>query len=156
MKDEERAKLEQFAKIQEGFEREEKLRKELEEQNIKLLKEKNDLFTQLQSEREGSGNAEDKIQKLVLQKNDLETQLKDLGAKLSEEEAQKADLNSKKKKLEQDIDDLKKEMDELGSKMNKGDNENKSKENQMPDKTQKERVKSGSPGLVQLQKSSSF
>ncbi|RNA02934.1 myosin heavy chain, partial [Brachionus plicatilis] len=48
--DELKAKEEEFNKIKESLEKEEKLRKELEETNLKLLKDKNELYTQLQSE----------------------------------------------------------------------------------------------------------
>ncbi len=42
---------EEFVKLKESFEKEEKLRKELEEQSSKLLKEKKDLFTALEAEK---------------------------------------------------------------------------------------------------------
>ena len=129
--DELKAREEEFNKLKESFEKEEKLRKELEETNFKLLKEKNELYTQLQSERDNSGNAEERIQKLVLQKADVETQLKEMEEKLGEQESNASDLNSKKKKLEQDINDLKKDIDDLRSKLNKSDSENKSKDNQI-------------------------
>lgn len=106
--DELKAKEEEFAKIKEALEKEEKLRKELEEQNVKLLKEKTDLYTELQAERDNTSGVEDRVQKLVLQKADLESQVKEIEERLAEEEATSAELNSKKKKLESEISDLKK------------------------------------------------
>ncbi len=93
-----KAREEELNKLKEDFAKEEKLRKELEEQNVKLLKEKNEIFTKLQSERDNVSNFEDRVQKLVLQKADLESHLKELEEKISEEEAQNSDLNAKKKK----------------------------------------------------------
>ncbi len=49
--DEMKAKEEEWAKIKENFEKEEKLRKEVEEQNVVLLKEKNELYLALEAER---------------------------------------------------------------------------------------------------------
>lgn len=46
-----KAKEEEFNKLKENFEKEEKIRKELEEQNVKILKEKNDLYLQLEAEK---------------------------------------------------------------------------------------------------------
>lgn len=106
--DELKAKEEEFGKVKEALEKEEKLRKELEEQNVKLLKEKNDLYTELQAEKDNTAVAEEKIQKLVLQKADLESQVKEVEERLAEEEATSAELNAKKKKLESEINDLKK------------------------------------------------
>lgn len=106
--DELKLKEEEFAKIKEALEKEEKLRKELEEQNVKLLKDKNDLYTELQSQKDNNCGAEDKIQKLVLQKADLESQVKEVEERLAEEEATSSELNAKKKKLESEISDLKK------------------------------------------------
>jgi type III restriction enzyme len=93
-----KAREEELNKLKEDLAKEEKLRKELEEQNVKLLKEKNEIFTKLQSERDNVSNFEDRVQKLVLQKADLESHLKELEEKISEEEAQNSDLNAKKKK----------------------------------------------------------
>lgn len=62
-------------KALEQLEKEEKLRKDLEVQNVKLLQEKNDMFMQLESERSGSGSLEERLAKTISIKNDLEGQL---------------------------------------------------------------------------------
>lgn len=62
-------------KASEELEKESKLRKDLETQNVKLLKEKNDLFLSLEAERGGSGDLEERLQRTVTQKADLESQL---------------------------------------------------------------------------------
>jgi myosin heavy chain 6/7 len=75
VEDELKALEEKLKKEHEQLEKEEKLRKELEAQNVKLLQEKNDLFLQLESERTSSGDVEERLMKVLSQKNDLESQL---------------------------------------------------------------------------------
>lgn len=62
-------------KTTEDLEKEQKLRKDLEGQNVKLLQERNDMFMQLESERGGSGDLEERLQRTIVQKGDLEHQL---------------------------------------------------------------------------------
>ena len=50
-----KAREEEFARLKEAFEKEEKLRKDFEEQSSKLLKEKNDLYLQLEAEKVSFG-----------------------------------------------------------------------------------------------------
>lgn len=75
VEDELKALEEKLKKEHEAFEKEEKLRKDLEEKNVKLLQEKNDLFLQLESERSQSGDIEERLQKIITVKADLESQL---------------------------------------------------------------------------------
>jgi len=63
------------AKAQENFEREEKLRKELEVLNSKLLAEKTNLLKSLDGEKSALGEYQEKAAKLQAQKADLESQL---------------------------------------------------------------------------------
>ncbi len=73
---EEMEALEKKAKeMEENFLREEKLRKEMETQNAKLVTEKNDYFQQLQSEKDNLGETEERAAKLLSQKTDLERQV---------------------------------------------------------------------------------
>lgn len=62
-------------KALESLEKEEKLRKDLEHQNVKLLQEKNDMFLTLESERTGCGDLEERLTRTISIKNDLEGQL---------------------------------------------------------------------------------
>ena len=74
--EDEMKELEEKAKATaEALEKEQKLRKELETQNVKLLQEKNELFNQLEQERGGSGDLEEKLQRIITQKADLDSQL---------------------------------------------------------------------------------
>lgn len=66
---------EKARKAQEAFEKEEKLRKELEDMNTKLLSEKTNLLRQLEGEKGSLSEFQEKSLKLAAQKADLESQL---------------------------------------------------------------------------------
>lgn len=68
--------LQERARVaQENFEREEKMRKELEVLNSKLLSEKTDLLRQLDGEKGSLTEYQERAIKLAAQKMDLESQL---------------------------------------------------------------------------------
>ncbi|GBL77558.1 Myosin heavy chain, muscle [Araneus ventricosus] len=118
-------------KALESLEKEEKLRKDLEHQNVKLLQEKNDIFLQLESERTGSGDMEERLAKTISIKNDLEGQLQELQERLSSEEDAHANLSSGKKKLEGEISNLKKEIEDLQLVIQKAEQDKASKDHQI-------------------------
>lgn len=66
---------EKAAKAQAAFESEEKLRKEVEALNAKLLQEKTDLLASLEGEKGSLAEFTEKANKLQAQKADLESQL---------------------------------------------------------------------------------
>jgi len=130
--EEELKKLEDdFKALKENFEKEEKIRKEMEETNSKLLREKNELLNQLDSERNGSSEIEERLTRLATEKADLEQQVKDLEDRFGEEEQQATELTNKKKKLEHEIDGLKKDIDDLRLSLQKSENECKTRDNQI-------------------------
>ncbi|CAL1296901.1 unnamed protein product [Larinioides sclopetarius] len=118
-------------KALESLEKEEKLRKDLEHQNVKLLQEKNDIFLQLESERTGAGDVEERLAKTISIKNDLEGQLQELQERLSSEEDAHANLSSGKKKLEGEISNLKKELEDLQLVIQKAEQDKASKDHQI-------------------------
>lgn len=67
---------EKAAKAQEAFEKEEKLRKELEVLNAKLLEEKTALLSNLEGGGRELQDTQERAAKLQAQKNDLESQLR--------------------------------------------------------------------------------
>lgn len=70
-------KLEEKAqKAQEAFEKEEKLRKEVEALNAKLLEEKQALLSNLEGEKGSLSETQERANKLQAQKADLEGQLR--------------------------------------------------------------------------------
>lgn len=66
---------EEVDKVTAAFEREEKLRKELEALNTKLLAEKTQLLQSLEGEKGSSSSIQERAAKLAAQKSDLESQL---------------------------------------------------------------------------------
>ena len=91
----EAARLKELERIEN--ERRAAMAKELEANNVKLLEEKNKLFTELQNIREIAESSEVMITKLNSQKAELESHLNSLEDKLLQEESEKSDLNLKKK-----------------------------------------------------------
>ncbi|XP_042889750.1 myosin heavy chain, muscle-like, partial [Penaeus japonicus] len=75
VEDEMRALEEKAAKAQEDFEREAKLRREIEDRNLSLLEEKNSLMLALESTKGNVSDHLNKQAKLQRQKTDLEGQL---------------------------------------------------------------------------------
>lgn len=67
---------EKAAKAQEAFEKEEKLRKEVEAIANKLQEEKTDLLSKLQGEQGSLSETQERANKLQAQKSDLENQLR--------------------------------------------------------------------------------
>ncbi|XP_070153029.1 myosin heavy chain, muscle isoform X9 [Polyergus mexicanus] len=130
--EDEMAALEERAKkAQEAFEKEEKLRKELEEQNAKLLTEKTNLLRQLEGEKGSLSDYQEKSLKLAAQKADLESQLQDLNDRFKEEEDARNNLFQNKKKLEQEVSGLKKDIEDLELNLQKSEQDKATKDHQI-------------------------
>ncbi|XP_012861749.1 myosin-2 [Echinops telfairi] len=133
---------EEFGKIKEELTKSEAKRKELEEKMVSLLKEKNDLQLQVQSEAEGLLDAEERCDQLIKTKIQLEAKIKevterkmrrDLEEATLQHEATAATLRKKhadsvaelgeqidnlqrvKQKLEKEKSEMKMEIDDLAS-----------------------------------------
>ncbi|XP_076312164.1 myosin heavy chain, muscle-like isoform X3 [Tachypleus tridentatus] len=131
VEDELRAMEEKLKKEHEAFEKEEKLRKDLETQNVKLLQDKNDLFLQLEAERSQCGDTEERLAKAMSQKADLSSQLQEIQERLSHEEEAHHQLNQTKKKLETDISSLKKTIEDLELALQKAEQDKATKDHQI-------------------------
>ncbi|KAI3381133.1 hypothetical protein SNEBB_007545 [Seison nebaliae] len=130
--EEEMKKIEEdYTKLKENFAKEEQLRKELEVANVTLVQEKNDIFLQLEAERENISGKDDQCQKLIVQKADLENQVKELEERVSEEENSGAKLGQLRKKLESELEETRKDVEDLEMSLQKSDNENKNRDNQI-------------------------
>ncbi|XP_050101311.1 myosin heavy chain, muscle isoform X1 [Anopheles aquasalis] len=126
------AKLEEKAtKAQEAFEKEEKMRKELEALNSKLLAEKTALLDSLSGEKGALQEYQEKAAKLTAQKNDLENQLRDTQERLAQEEDARNQLFQTKKKLEQEIGGQKKDAEDLELQIQKIEQDKASKDHQI-------------------------
>ncbi|XP_076661356.1 myosin heavy chain isoform X32 [Halictus rubicundus] len=130
--EDELAALEEKArKAQEAFEKEEKLRKELEEQNAKLVTERNALQRTLDGEKGSLSEYMEKSLKLAAQKADLESQLQDLNDRVKEEEDSRNNLFQNKKKLEQEVSGLKKDIEDLELNLQKSEQDKATKDHQI-------------------------
>ncbi|XP_018304655.1 myosin heavy chain, muscle isoform X23 [Mycetomoellerius zeteki] len=130
--EDEMAALEEKArKAQEAFEKEEKLRKELEDMNSKLLTEKTNLLRQLEGEKGSLSEYQEKSLKLAAQKADLESQLQDLTDRFKEEEDARNNLFQNKKKLEQEVSGLKKDIEDLELNLQKSEQDKATKDHQI-------------------------
>ncbi|KAK4873785.1 hypothetical protein RN001_013145 [Aquatica leii] len=122
---------EKAAKAQEAFEREEKAKKELEALYAKLLAEKTDLLSQLDSEKGSLGDIQERANKLQAQKSDLESQLSETQDRLTQEEDARNQLFQQKKKLEQEISGYKKDVEDLELSVQKAEQDRASKDHQI-------------------------
>ncbi|XP_057329270.1 myosin heavy chain, muscle isoform X17 [Microplitis mediator] len=130
--EDELAELQERARIaQENFEREEKMRKELEVLNSKLLTEKTDLLRQLDGEKGSLTEYQERAIKLAAQKMDLESQLLDVSERLQQEEDTRNNLFQNKKKLDQEISGLKKDIEDLELAIQKSEQDKATKDHQI-------------------------
>ncbi|XP_039753052.1 myosin heavy chain, muscle isoform X5 [Pararge aegeria] len=126
------AKLEEKAqKAQEAFEKEEKLRKEVEALNAKLLEEKAQLLSSLEGEKGSLSEIQDRANKLQAQKADVESQLRDTQDRLTQEEDARNQLFQAKKKLEQEVSGLKKDVEDLELSVQKSEQDKATKDHQI-------------------------
>ncbi|XP_065090270.1 myosin heavy chain, muscle isoform X31 [Ochlerotatus camptorhynchus] len=126
------AELESKAqKAQEAFEKEEKMRKELEALNSKLLAEKTALLDSLSGEKGALQDFQEKAAKLNAQKADLENQLRDTQERLTQEEDARNQLMQAKKKLEQEMGGQKKDAEDLELQIQKIEQDKASKDHQI-------------------------
>ncbi|KAM4598460.1 myosin-8-like isoform 2-T2 [Polymixia lowei] len=104
---------EEFARIKEEFLKSEARRKELEEKMVVLVQEKNDLYLQIQAERENLCDAEERCEGLIKSKIHLEAKAKEFSERIEEEEEINAEITAKKRKLEDECTELKRDIDDL-------------------------------------------
>ncbi|KAK3930628.1 Myosin heavy chain, muscle, partial [Frankliniella fusca] len=131
IEDEIAALQDKAAKAQENFEKEEKLRKELESLNAKLTAEKNALLKSLEGEKGSLSEYQEKAAKLQAQKTDLESQLADVQERLQQEEDARNQLFQAKKKLEQEVSGLKKDVEDLELNLQKSEQDKATKDHQI-------------------------
>ncbi|XP_063536268.1 myosin heavy chain, muscle isoform X6 [Cydia strobilella] len=126
------AKLEEKAnKAIEALEKEEKLRKELEVLNAKLLEEKTALLGSLEGEKGSLSEVQERAAKLQAQKSDMESQLRDTQDRLTQEEDARNQLFQNKKKLEQEVSGLKKDVEDLELAVQKSEQDKATKDHQI-------------------------
>ncbi|KAG8196053.1 hypothetical protein JTE90_007800 [Oedothorax gibbosus] len=131
VEDELRALEDKLKEKHDALVKEEKVRKELEMNNVKLLQEKNDIFLQLEAERNSFGDLEERLNRALTQKADLACQLTDVQERLTHEEDAHTQMAQIKKKLEMDVNALKKEVEDLELTMQKAEQDKQSRDHQI-------------------------
>ncbi|XP_041073151.1 myosin-2-like [Carcharodon carcharias] len=104
---------EEFGKLKEAYAKSEARKKELEENMVSLLQEKNDLQMQVQAEIESLADAEERCDQLIKNKIQIEAKVKEMNERLEDEEDANAELTAKKRKLEDECTELKRDIDDL-------------------------------------------
>ncbi|XP_010747839.3 myosin heavy chain, skeletal muscle, adult [Larimichthys crocea] len=122
---------EEFARLKEEFAKSEARRKELEEKMVMLVQEKNDLYLQIQAERENLCDAEERCEGLIKSKIHLEAKVKEFSERMEEEEEINAEITAKKRKLEDECSELKRDIDDLELTITKVEKEKYATENKV-------------------------
>ncbi|KAL4239976.1 hypothetical protein ACF0H5_000772 [Mactra antiquata] len=129
--DEMRLMEEEFKKTKEELAKVEKIKKELEEQNVVLQRSKDDMFFQLQAEQDTLADCEEKIESLIKQKADYQQQIKDLEERCMDEEEAAAELNAVKARMEEEQAKLKGNIEDLEGTLAKAEQDKATKDNQI-------------------------
>ncbi|KAK2833007.1 hypothetical protein Q5P01_016896 [Channa striata] len=122
---------EEFARLKEEFAKSEARRKELEEKMVVLIQEKNDLYLQIQAERENLCDAEERCEGLIKSKIHLEAKVKEFSERMEEEEEINAEITATKRKLEDECIELKRDIDDLELTITKVEKEKYATENKV-------------------------
>ncbi|XP_043241429.1 myosin heavy chain, muscle-like isoform X49 [Amphibalanus amphitrite] len=131
IEDEMRALEAKAEKALSAIEKEEKLRKQLDDQNARLTKERDELLSALDEEKGSISDYHAKQQKLQAQKKQLEKQLQETQDRLSEEEEAREALNQAKKKLDQEMNRIKKELEDYELTIQKAEQDKATKDHQI-------------------------
>jgi len=129
--DDMKKKEEELERLKEQILKLEKLKSDLETQNVSLSQAKNDLVIQLRVEQDSRVDAEERITQLITQKGNYEEQLKDLDKRLEDQEAANEELELSNKKLEETCDTLKVNIESLDVQLKKAEQDRQLKENQI-------------------------
>ncbi|XP_019509964.1 PREDICTED: myosin-8 [Hipposideros armiger] len=127
---------EEFQKIKDELAKSEAKRKELEEKMVTLLKDKNDLQLQVQSEADALADAEERCDQLIKTKIQLEAKIKEVNERAEDEEEINSELTAKKRKLEDECSELKKDIDDLELTLAKVEKEKHATENKVKNLTE--------------------
>ncbi|KAG0710437.1 Myosin heavy chain, muscle [Chionoecetes opilio] len=129
--DELNALEEKAEKAEIEYEKEVKIRKQLQGTNALLLEEKNNLLLALDSAKGGMSDFIEKQNKIQAQKTDLENQLTEITERLASEEESRNQLTQGKKKSEQETSCLKKDLDDIEMTIQKGEQDKDTKDQQI-------------------------
>merc|ERR1712066_847708 len=105
--------VEELESAKKNLEKETKRRKELEEQNLQLMSEKNKMALELSMAQEQLDDAEERIEQLLAQMEGGAEKQAEMAARLEELEAMSEDLLEKKRGLETELETLNAAHEEL-------------------------------------------
>ncbi|MPC23537.1 Myosin heavy chain, muscle [Portunus trituberculatus] len=128
IEDEMKVLAEKTAKALDDLEKETKLRKNLEIENMKLQEDKYDLMATLDSSKADIKEFLEKQAKLQSQKTDLEMQLEDTNKLLQKEEEGRTAVTQTKKKLEYNLHEIRQDLDDMELAMHKAQHAEAAKE----------------------------
>jgi chromosome segregation ATPase len=111
--DELKKQAEEYEETKKELEKVMKRMKELEEQNELILREKNDLFDQMQAGDSTVGDLEEKCALLINQKGEQDEELKDLEERLKDLEGGSEAMTAKLDKKNDEISNFKKNVESL-------------------------------------------
>ena len=123
-------KEEEINRLRERVQKEEGVRKTLEEQQGALITEKQDLSSQLQREQDVAAEAEETVHRLQHQKDTLEQQLMEMESRVEEEVENNANVSAVKRKLEAELDEIKELLKDMEEQLNNMEQEKTQKEKQ--------------------------
>ena len=89
------------------------VKKQLEEQNVVLQRQKDDMYLELQTAQDAMIEHEERIEQLLTEKQEFESQLKEMEEKLLDEEDAAHEMEDMKNKMAQEADELKKDIEDL-------------------------------------------
>jgi len=111
--DEMKKMVEEFETTKKELEKMMKKMKELEEQNVTLLQQKNDMFAQMQGSDSTVSDLQEKMALLIEQKGEQDEEIKELESRLSDTESGSDELTGKLNKKEEENEELKKNVENL-------------------------------------------
>merc|ERR1712066_854597 len=139
--------VEELESAKASLEKETKRRKELEEQNLQLMSEKNKMALELASAQDQLEDAEERIEQLLAQMEGGAEKQAEMAARLEELEAMSEDLLEKKRGLETELETLNAAHEEL-----QGNYKTLQKEKEEADKKMSEDIASYEEMTAKLQK----
>lgn len=124
-------KVEEYNSLKENFDKIEKIKKELEEENVTLLQAKNDLSLQVQAKEDTISDCEEKVAKLVTQRSEMETHIKEYEERVQELEDAESTLQELKRKTEEEVGGYKHDVSVLEGNLKKAEQEKQTRDNQI-------------------------
>ncbi|KAK6104848.1 Myosin tail family protein [Brugia pahangi] len=122
---------EKLKSLEETLQKEENLRKNLDDSAKKMETEKAELFEKLEAVKNNLTKSEGNLSQMESAKSDADKKLEELNEQLADVEDQNTEIQRSKKKVEGEIDALKKQIQDLEMSARKAEMEKQSKDHQI-------------------------